>query len=499
MTTQDAGRGEAIMIEPRPIEGRFSALSVRVPKEIDACTGIVVNGHRIRSFAYSTDVAIIHNTNADAILAVYPFTGHPMITQAICSVAKAPVFVGVGGGTTQGVRSAELAMFSEMQGVCGVVVNAPAPIETIEAIVAMVDIPVMATIVTFDEAAHEKIAAGARIINVAAGRDTAKVVAAVREAYPDLPIVATGGPTGKSITATIAAGANAISWTPPDAQFLQGVMMDDYRAGGKGHAAEARAKEEVATAGGVHVASRFEKAMRDALGGTAPAPEAAPVPASVPAPEAAGTADADAPAAAPSAPVAPADAAPAGGEAPAAAPAAASQAGDGTDRDGEQAYDQNEIATGAIFDATCAADRVVEEHVASADEADRELIAERIEEAREVVQEEIEEARGAARRAFRDRRERYSTIMEDIHDARNAARRLIRRGIDEAAARAAASVEASAAAGTPVTFGETAPKAVPGAPKAATSSTATPAVTGEATAPAVTGDEREGARSDDGE
>ena len=40
--------------------------------EIEGCTGIMVRGHRVRSFAYSTDVAVIHNTNADAILAVYP-------------------------------------------------------------------------------------------------------------------------------------------------------------------------------------------------------------------------------------------------------------------------------------------------------------------------------------------------------------------------------------------------------------------------------------------
>lgn len=229
--------------EPAPIEGRLSSGAVRVPPEIERCSGIVVHGQRIRSFAYSTDVAVIRNTNADAILAVYPFTGHPIITQAILSVAKAPVFTGVGGGTTTGQRVLELAMFAEMQGVQGVVLNAPAPVETVRQLAGVVDIPVVATILAWDDVARAKVDAGARIINVAAGRATADVVRALREEMPDLPVIATGGRKPESILATIEAGANAVSWTPPDAQELQGSMMDAYRAGETGHAGEAAQAE----------------------------------------------------------------------------------------------------------------------------------------------------------------------------------------------------------------------------------------------------------------
>ena len=229
--------------DPAPIEGRLSSGAVRVPPEIERCSGIVVHGQRIRSFAYSTDVAVIRNTNADAILAVYPFTGHPIITQAILSVAKAPVFTGVGGGTTTGQRVLELAMFAEMQGVQGVVLNAPAPVETVRQLAGVVDIPVVATILAWDDVARAKVDAGARIINVAAGRATADVVRALREEMPELPVIATGGRKPESILATIEAGANAVSWTPPDAQELQGSMMDAYRAGEKGHAGEAAATE----------------------------------------------------------------------------------------------------------------------------------------------------------------------------------------------------------------------------------------------------------------
>ena len=50
---------------------------------------------------FITDIAIIMNNNADAIMAVYPFTPHPAIIEAITSVSTIPVLAGVGGGTTQ--------------------------------------------------------------------------------------------------------------------------------------------------------------------------------------------------------------------------------------------------------------------------------------------------------------------------------------------------------------------------------------------------------------
>lgn len=231
--------------EPLPIEGRLTTTVVRVPPEIKHCTGIVVHGHRLRSFIYSTDVAVIRNTNADAILAVYPFTGHPVITQAIISVARTPVFTGIGGGTTTGRRVLELAMFAEMQGVQGVVLNAPSSVETVEYVASTVDVPVVATILGWDDVARAKIEAGARIVNVAAGRETANVVRRLREEYPEFPVIATGGKTGESILETIEAGANAISWTPPAVQDLQSEMMDSYRAGGLGVGHHGTSSDEV--------------------------------------------------------------------------------------------------------------------------------------------------------------------------------------------------------------------------------------------------------------
>ena len=82
---------------PKPIDGTLRKFSLRVPEVIRECSGIVVFGKRIKSLVFSTDVAIIRNVNADAIIAVYPFTPQPIITQAILSASDIPVFVGVCG------------------------------------------------------------------------------------------------------------------------------------------------------------------------------------------------------------------------------------------------------------------------------------------------------------------------------------------------------------------------------------------------------------------
>lgn len=66
---------------PNPIENRISSSAARVPDIISCTSGITVQGRQLHSFAFTTDAAIIRNTNADAILAVYPFTGEPVITR----------------------------------------------------------------------------------------------------------------------------------------------------------------------------------------------------------------------------------------------------------------------------------------------------------------------------------------------------------------------------------------------------------------------------------
>ena len=113
------------------ITGDLRSHIVAVPEEIWQCSGIVVLGRRIKSLIFTSDIAIIRNTNADGVLAVYPFTPQQAISNAIIQASSIPVLCGVGGGITGGMRTVRLAMDAEAQGAFGVVVNAPMSNDTI--------------------------------------------------------------------------------------------------------------------------------------------------------------------------------------------------------------------------------------------------------------------------------------------------------------------------------------------------------------------------------
>ncbi len=211
-------------------DGTLRSHLLMIPACISECSGIRIFGRRIKSLVFSTDVAIIKNVNADAIIAVYPFTPQPSIAQAIISVSDVPTFVGVGGGTTNGKRSVRLAAYAEHQGAYGVVVNAPIAAETIQDIKNVVDIPVIATVVSENQDIGNRLEAGADILNISAAARTPELVAAIRRDFPDVAIIATGGPTEESILRTIEAGANAITYTPPTNGQLFSEMMRAYRA-----------------------------------------------------------------------------------------------------------------------------------------------------------------------------------------------------------------------------------------------------------------------------
>ena len=214
---------------PAPIDGTLRQFALRVPSVIDECSGVMVFGKRIKSLVFSTDLAIIRNVNADAVFAVYPFTPQPIITQALLLAADIPVFAGVGGGLTQGQRVVNLAMFAEMQGATGVVLNAPTASTVVSHVAETIDIPVVLTVARADTDFDERIRAGADIFNVSAAAETPAVVRRIREQHPDVPIIATGGPTDESILETIKAGANAITWTPPSNGEIFRDIMAAYR------------------------------------------------------------------------------------------------------------------------------------------------------------------------------------------------------------------------------------------------------------------------------
>ena len=211
------------------VNGDLRSHILTVPETIWRASGIVVMGRRIKSLLFSTDIAIICNCNADAVLAVYPFTPQQRIANAIVSNSSIPVFCGVGGGVTNGPRSVLLARDAEAHGAFGVVVNVPIANETIHQMRQVIDIPVIATVVSRSMDIDARLKAGANILNVSAAEKTPALVREIRSDFPGVPIIATGGPTNESVAETVDAGANAISYTPPTTKVLFQSIMNGYR------------------------------------------------------------------------------------------------------------------------------------------------------------------------------------------------------------------------------------------------------------------------------
>lgn len=202
---------------------------IEVPSVISQCSGIEIYGRKIKSVIFTTDIAIIANNNADAVLAVYPFTPNPTVLKSIMLVSSVPVFAGVGGGLTTGQRSANMSLFSESEGAMAVVVNGPSSPETIQAINDFIDIPIIYTVVTESADIASRLKAGVDILNVSGGSKTPEMVRKIRQSYPDIPIMATGGPTKDSILEVITAGANAVTYTPPSNADIFKKKMQKYR------------------------------------------------------------------------------------------------------------------------------------------------------------------------------------------------------------------------------------------------------------------------------
>ena len=207
-------------------KGLLRSHMIELPKAIRDASGIIVFGKRLKGFVFSTDVAIIRNTNADAVVAVYPFTPQPRITEALLLASDVPVFCGVGGSITTGKRVINLALDAEFKGAMGVVVNASTPNEVIEQMRETIDIPIIVTVVSEFDDIEGRIKAGATILNVSGAKRTAYIVRKIREKHPQFPIIATGGPSEDSIRETIEAGANAITYTPPfTGEILNEIMI----------------------------------------------------------------------------------------------------------------------------------------------------------------------------------------------------------------------------------------------------------------------------------
>ena len=101
--------------------------------------------------------------------------------------------------------------------------------ETIQQMRQVIDIPVIATVVSRSMDIDARLKAGANILNVSAAEKTPALVREIRSDFPNVPIIATGGPTNESVAETVDAGANAISYTPPTTKVLFQSIMNGYR------------------------------------------------------------------------------------------------------------------------------------------------------------------------------------------------------------------------------------------------------------------------------
>ncbi len=202
---------------------------LKMPEEARKASGIIIYGRKIKTLVFTTDIAIIRNCDADAVFAVYPFTPQQAISDALIKASYVPVFCGVGGGTTKGIRTVALAKDVECQGAMGVVLNAPISNLNLIAVRKAVDIPVIITVVNEDTDIAARLASGASIINVAGASKTPDIVAKIRKKFPDVPIIASGGSSEDSVRKTVEAGAHAITYTPPSTQELFRTLMEKYR------------------------------------------------------------------------------------------------------------------------------------------------------------------------------------------------------------------------------------------------------------------------------
>ncbi|WP_289659942.1 hypothetical protein [Flavobacterium panacagri] len=195
------------------------------------CQGLSLGTHNLKSFLFSTDMALIENNDADAILAVYPFPPSPKIIKTLIDFSGKPVVCGVGGGKTKGKKSLEMAIYAEEMGASGIIVNIPFENKDIKRIRQKVSLPIIATVATSDfDFLKKRIEAGVNVFHVSGGMKTNQIVSEIKAKFPDFPIMATGGKSLKDIEESIVAGSKAIVLSPPSNKDLFKSIMDKYRS-----------------------------------------------------------------------------------------------------------------------------------------------------------------------------------------------------------------------------------------------------------------------------
>ncbi len=153
------------------------------------------------------------------------------IDRAVIEFSQSPVFCDIGGGLLWEETTIKSAVGAFEAGAAGVVISKPTSPEIINRIRAEVEGKLIYTVIFNKEPVDELADAGVDIFNVSTGESTAETVFMIRELFPEIPIMANGGPYDSTIFHTIEMGADAIVFNPPTATEILRSVFDGYRNG----------------------------------------------------------------------------------------------------------------------------------------------------------------------------------------------------------------------------------------------------------------------------
>ena len=205
---------------------------IPTPKHITkSCKGLELKGNKIKTILYSTDLALIENNDADALLAVYPFPPSIQIIKTLIAFSNRPVICGIGGGMTQGDYAIEIAIQAQKYGAAAVIVNQPFKNEDITRLKQQLSIPIISSVSTLNFDFDQRIQAGVSCFNITGGSNTVAIVEHIQRHYPNFPIISTGGKTFDSLYNIVDKKISAVILTPPSNAELFRSIMDNYRQG----------------------------------------------------------------------------------------------------------------------------------------------------------------------------------------------------------------------------------------------------------------------------
>lgn len=203
---------------------------IPTPKHItDLCKGLELQGNQVKTILYSTDLALIENNDADALLAVYPFPPSIQIIKTLIEFSNRPVICGIGGGMTQGDYAIEIALQAQQYGAAAVIVNQPFKNEDIAKLKEQLSIPIISSVSTINFDFKARIEAGVSCFNLTGGTNTLAIVEHLQHHFPHFPIISTGGKTIDVLHTVVNKKINAVVLTPPSNAALFRSIMDSYR------------------------------------------------------------------------------------------------------------------------------------------------------------------------------------------------------------------------------------------------------------------------------